>query len=259
VKENSSTGVVVGTLTAADPNSGDSHTFALVNNAGGRFAISGNQLVVAAGANLNYEASTSHTVVVQATDADGLSYQESLVINVTNVNELVSFDVQRGAAQRSYIRYLDLLFESAEGLSQLVTEGRIKLTRATLAGASPVNVSLAGKFVVVGNRVTVNFGASGIGGNRNSTTGNGYYSLSVDADRNGSQETKRSFYRLLGDTNGDRTVNTTDLNNVRAALGRRGTNLNQDVNGDGVVNNTDRDLVSKQRGKSLASGLPLDD
>jgi parallel beta-helix repeat protein len=259
VKENSAAGVVAGSVSAVDPDSGDTHTFALVDNAGGRFAMSGNQIVVAAGANLNYEAATSHTVVVRATDSGGLSYDESLVINVTNANELVSFDVQRGAAQRSYIRYLDMVFESAEGLSQLVSEGRFKLTRSTVAGNSPVNVSLAGKLTVVGNRVTVNFGSNGIGGNRNSTIGNGHYRLTVDADRNGTQETQRSFYRLLGDTNGDRTVNTADVNNILAFMGRRGSNLDQDVNGDGVVNSTDRTLARGQLGKTVAAHLPIDD
>ena len=102
-------------------------------------------------------------------------------------------------------------------------------------------------------------GSQGIGGNRNSTTGNGHYRMTVDADRNGTPETARHFYRLLGDTNGDRTVNSTDQSNVQAAQGRTGKNLNADVNGDGVVNSTDRDLVRKQLGKSLASHLPLDD
>jgi parallel beta-helix repeat protein len=259
VTENSSGGVVLGSLSAVDPNSGDTHSFTLVDSAGGRFAISGNQVVVAAGANLDYEAANSHTIVVRATDSGGLSLDKTFIINVGNLNELVSFDVQRGTAQRSYIRYIDLVFESSTGLTQLVNEGRFKLTRSNLSGVSPVNVSLAGKLKIVGNRVTVDFGTNGIGGNRNSTTGNGYYRLSVDADRNGSQETQRSFYRLLGDTNGDRTVNAADQSNVTAAFGRTGKNLNADVNGDGKVNSTDRDLVRKQLGKSLAANLPLDD
>jgi hypothetical protein len=259
VNENSAAGTVVGTLLAADPDSGDTHTFTLLDSAGGRFAIQNGKLVVAAGAPLNFEAASSYAVTVRATDSGGLSLDEMLTIQVTNVNELVSFDVQRGSIQRSYIRYIDMLFESADGLTQLVAEGRFGLTRAGLFGNSPVNVSLAGKLKVVGNRVTIDFGAQGIGGSRNSTAGNGYYRLSIDADRNGTRETERTFYRLLGDTNGDRTVNSVDVNNIRVALGRKGTNLNQDINGDGVVNSTDRDLARKQLGKSLASTLPLND
>ena len=259
VKENSAAGVVIGALSASDPNVGDSHVFVLLDNAGGRFALSGNQIVVAAGASLNYEWATSHSIVVRATDAGGLSYDKTLAIGVQNVNELVSFDVQRGAAQRSFIRYVDLVFESAAGLSQLISEGRFALSRSNLGGTTPVNVSLSGKLKLNGNRVTVDFGTNGIGGNRNSATGNGYYRLNVDTDRDGAKETQRSFYRLLGDTNGDRTVNSTDVNNVNRDQGRRGSNLRSDVNGDGVVNSTDKTLVRGQLGRTLAWHLALDD
>ena len=131
--------------------------------------------------------------------------------------------------------------------------------RHSLTGTNGVNVSLAGKLKVVGNHVTVNFGASGIGGHRSSSVGDGYYRISVDTDRDGSYETLKSFYRLLGDTNGDRTVNSSDQDTVQANLKRRGTNLNPDVNGDGVVNTTDRDIVRRQIGRSIAMNLTLDD
>ncbi len=172
---------------------------------------------------------------------------------------LIGFDVQRGAAQRLSIRYLDLVLESGAGLTQLIAEGRVRLTRFGLGGLSPVNVPLAGKLTVVGNRIVIDFGAQGIGGNRNTTAGNWYYRLSVDTDRNGSFESLRHFYRLLGDTNGDRTVNAIDRNVVNANLGRRGANLNADVNRNGVVNSTDQYLVRQNVGRVLASSLPLDD
>ncbi|NJO64561.1 MAG: hypothetical protein HC836_42400 [Richelia sp. RM2_1_2] len=40
-------GIVVGNLTTADPDADNSHTYTLVDDAGGRFAISGNKIVVA--------------------------------------------------------------------------------------------------------------------------------------------------------------------------------------------------------------------
>ena len=64
---------------------------------------------------------------------------------------------------------------------------------------------------------------------------------------------------LLGDTNGDRVVNSLDENNVVQALGTSGTNLNADVDGDGRVDSTDRKIVRRQLGNFLAAGLPLDD
>lgn len=257
VIENAVVGTLVGTVSAIDPNAGDSHSFVLVNDAGGRFTISGNRIVVAGP--LDFETATSHAIVVRATDSGGLVIDKAMAISVQNQNELIGFDVQRGAAQRSSIRYLDLVFESGAGLTQLIAEGRVRLTRFGLGGLSPVNVPLAGKLTVVGNRIVIDFGAQGIGGNCNTTAGNGYYRLSVDTDRNGSFESFRHFYRLLGDTNGDRTVNAVDRNVVNANLGRRGANLNADVNGDGVVNSTDQYLVRQNVGRVLASSLPLDD
>ena len=257
IKETAAAGSVVGTLSVADPDAGDTHTLLLVNDAGGRFALSGNQLALAGP--INYEAATSHSIVVRATDAGGLSFDKTLVVGVTNVNELVRIDVQKGAVQRSYVRYVDLIFESSAGLSQLISEGRINLTRFTLAGASPVNVARAGKLKVSGNRIIADFGTNGIGGNRNTATGNGYYRFGVDADRNGTKETQKHFYRLFGDTNGDRTVNATDQANVNADRGKTGSNLRSDLNGDGFVNATDLTYVKAQLGRTLWSALPLDD
>jgi hypothetical protein len=176
------------------------------------------------------------------------------------VNDVVDFDVQRGAAQRSYLRYLDVTFECDAALDQLVSEGRVKLNRFALDGSgSGTAVSLGGKLQLIDNRLQIDFGDGGIGGKRNSASGDGYYQLAIDADHNGTLETVRSFYRLLGDTNGDRVVDSLDRQAVDAAFGQTGINLNADVNGDGVVNRRDRTLVNGQLGRRLAAGLLLDD
>ena len=85
VNESAAAGVIVGNLAAIDPDAGGTATFTLLDNAGGRFAISGNQLVVAGG--LNYEANASHNITVHVTDNGGLSYDKTFSIAVNNVNE----------------------------------------------------------------------------------------------------------------------------------------------------------------------------
>src|SRR5262249_32678404 len=85
VVENAANGTVIGTLSAVDPDAGDSATFSLLDDAGGRFTVVGNQLVVANGTLLDFEAATSHTVTVQATDAGGLSFSEAMTISLQNV------------------------------------------------------------------------------------------------------------------------------------------------------------------------------
>ncbi len=85
VAENSAIGAVVGALSATDPDAGDSLSYTLLDNAGGRFAISGSNLVVAGA--LDYEAATSHAVTVRVTDSAGHTFDEVLTVNVGNVNE----------------------------------------------------------------------------------------------------------------------------------------------------------------------------
>jgi Ca2+-binding RTX toxin-like protein len=84
VYENAATGVVVGTVSATDPDAGDTLTYALLDDAGGRFAIdpTTGAITVADGSLLDYETADQHSVVVQVTDADGLSDTETFSIGV---------------------------------------------------------------------------------------------------------------------------------------------------------------------------------
>lgn len=80
-------GQPVGTLSTVDPDAGDTLTYSLTNNADGRFAIQGDQIVIADATKLDFEAATSHNVTVQVTDAGGNTYSESFTITVTPANE----------------------------------------------------------------------------------------------------------------------------------------------------------------------------
>ena len=83
VAENSPNGTIVGALSAIDPDAGDTATFTLTDDAGGLFAISGGNLVVAGA--LNYEAATSHSVTVRVTDGASNTYDKTFSIGVTDV------------------------------------------------------------------------------------------------------------------------------------------------------------------------------
>lgn len=84
--ENSAQGTVIGTLSVTDPDVGDSVTFTLIDDAGGRFQVSGSSLQAGAVAT-DYETSTSHNITVRATDAAGATYSEVFAITVTDVEE----------------------------------------------------------------------------------------------------------------------------------------------------------------------------
>ena len=81
------------TASSSDPN-GPPVTFSLTNDAGGRFAIdaSTGTLTVANAALLNFEAATSHSITVQASDGAGGSSAQSFTINVLNVAPVSTAD-----------------------------------------------------------------------------------------------------------------------------------------------------------------------
>jgi len=259
VPEHASDGAVIGLLSAADRDPRDTHDFALLDDADGRFQIAGHNLVVGDGSRLDYQADTSHTIRLQATDSGGQTYDEEFVIYVTPRITLAAMDVQRGAAQRSYLRYVDLVFASDLGLADLAGGGRVRLMRFGLNGSSGTSVSLHNVLQVDGDRLILDFGPQGIGGNASSTSGDGYYQIGLDLDGNGSFETTRSFYRLLGDVNGDRTVNSRDLDMIRAAYGQSGSGLQTDVNASGTVDRADWSAAYRNRGKRLGTQLQVDD
>ena len=89
VDENSSNGTVVGTAAGSDADSGDTLTYALTDDAGGRFAIDAatGEITVADGSALDHEAAASHDVTVRVTDAAGATYDETFSIAVGDVNE----------------------------------------------------------------------------------------------------------------------------------------------------------------------------
>ncbi len=87
VPENSAAGTVISAIVTHDSDAGDTLSLTLTDSAGGRFAISGNDLVVGGGAPLDFEVATSHTVTIRATDSGGLFIERSFDVTVENVPE----------------------------------------------------------------------------------------------------------------------------------------------------------------------------
>jgi hypothetical protein len=92
IAENSAVGGIVGTVTAGDPDFGQSVTFTITNgNTGGAFAINPTtgKITIASASALNFEINPVFTLTVQASD-NGAPVQSGtglITINLTNVNE----------------------------------------------------------------------------------------------------------------------------------------------------------------------------
>ena len=86
IDENSPVGTFISTLTTTDPDIGDTHTYALGNEANANaFLISNDSLLV--NQLFNFEADPSYTFTLTTTDLDGLSRMRQLTITIENVNE----------------------------------------------------------------------------------------------------------------------------------------------------------------------------
>jgi hypothetical protein len=174
---------------------------------------------------------------------------------------LGAIDVHNGAGQRSYVRFLDLMFSSSTGLNALANTNRIRVERFGIDAVSvtPGTGALVSGFTVnqSGNRLKLDFGPNGLGGLRQA--GNGFYRVLVDLDGNGdftdASDGAMEFHRLFGDADGNGIVDIADTNLVTSQLGRTGTNLDGDLDGNGFVNSTDRLFTVQQRGKKLLEPL----
>lgn len=96
VAENQVINTSVGTLSSTDANEANSFEYSLVGGDTGSFNISGSSL--RASASFDYETKSSYSVRVRSTDQGGLYYEETLPINVTNVNEAPTITSNGGGA-----------------------------------------------------------------------------------------------------------------------------------------------------------------
>lgn len=89
VLENLPIDTVVGSLSTTDQDTGDTFSYSLVSGLGdannASFYISGNQLLTSAVFDL--ETKSSYSIRIRTIDLGGLSYEESFIITITNVNE----------------------------------------------------------------------------------------------------------------------------------------------------------------------------
>uniref|UniRef100_UPI003FCF7267 cadherin-like domain-containing protein n=1 Tax=Tistrella mobilis TaxID=171437 RepID=UPI003FCF7267 len=93
VAENAA-GAVIGTVTGADPDDGDTLTFTVDDD---RFEIVDGSLKLKDGISLDHEMEASVDLVITATDGDGLTATRSVTITVTDVNEAPAQPVLSGS------------------------------------------------------------------------------------------------------------------------------------------------------------------
>ncbi len=184
--------------------------------------------------------------------------------------EVTGLTVEYGAAERSYIRYLDVNFNESDGQSngQLTSLAgsvadspatSVQLIKYNLQGASGAAVALTGVTAsVIDHAIELDFGPKGLGGNPITTAGDGYYELDVTT---GGTTYKHEFYRLMGDVNGDGIVDNNDASAITSEFTLASPSgfapLSADVNVDGTVTQLDATFMTRAKGDKVNPKLKL--
>jgi len=228
------------------------NTFSVSGADASVFEVVGGQLRLKAGTLLNYATKPTYSVTVNVDDTTVGGTPDASVNYTLNLQAFAV--VQNGSVGRSYVRHVSLNFDGTLGLAEAVASvgtanPRIRLFFGGTSGTQAVAKTLtAGMVSLVGNQVKLDFGVNGVGGDRNSTLGDGIYRLRVDLDGDGTAEITGTFFRLFGDVDGNGIVNDADIALVNAAQGASGLNLATDLNGDGFVNAFDLTNVKRRKG-----------
>ena len=183
VEENAGAGTMVGTLSAVDPNAGDSHTFAIVGGAADQFEIADGAIRVKAGCTLDYEAQSSYTLAIRTTDHRGLSFDSAVTVGLLDIKEWGGSgnDVLNGGAGADRLTGLagndtysvnsagDVIVEAANQGTDLV---KANIATYTL-GANVENLTFVGTGDFTGTGNNLNNALTGGAGNDTLTGGDG--------------------------------------------------------------------------------------
>ena len=188
VAENLASGTTVGTLSATDPDAGNTFTYTMAGGIGSTdnasFNLVGSTLTT--NASFDFEAKNSYAIRVRSTDGGGLWTEKAFTVSVTNVNEQPT-DI---ALSNSSV---------AENLASGTTVGTLSTTDPdtgntfTYAMASGTGSADNGRFNLVGNTLTTN--ASFDFETKNS------YSIRVRATDQGGLWTEKAFTVSVANVN----------------------------------------------------------
>ncbi len=138
VAENSNNGTAVGRVSASDVD-GDTLTYSLTDDAGGRFEIDSRtgQISVLDSAGLNYEDSNSHSITVQVSDGE-LTDTRTYTVNLTDVNDAPEVDsgITATAVEDTVVFTVDLLEHASDEDGDTLNVANFTMDSGDVSGVS---------------------------------------------------------------------------------------------------------------------------
>lgn len=87
VEENAPGGTLLATLDAIDPDTGDTHSYEVLDHYADGIEVRGNQLFLKDGVDIDYEEGAEHAIPIKVTDSAGNSHVETVTATIKDVNE----------------------------------------------------------------------------------------------------------------------------------------------------------------------------
>ena len=149
IQEQADPGTLIGTFTTDDLDADDTHTYELIQDASGAFAISGDALLVAPGGVLDFEAGAMRPITVRSTDRDGRHFDKEIAISIGDVREVVNLNDSGPGSLRQTLADAapgeTILF--ANGLTgQIILFATLTINKAvTLRGPLDRSIALDGR------------------------------------------------------------------------------------------------------------------
>ena len=215
IPENSTAGTIAGQLINSDPDliapNSDTESFDILGGSGaGIFEIDADGVVrLSAGSGLDYWVKSNYSLFVQVTDGRGATDLALVEIDIINVTEIESTTINDGNSSRSNVESIEVQFDHVVALENDAFEieassGEIFnpiISLQTVDGRTLAKLTFAGEYAEQSGSII-----------------DGEYSLRLrkekvipDSAVTLQDDFVDQFYRLFGDTDGDRDVDRLDL------------------------------------------------
>ncbi|MDB4623711.1 Ig-like domain-containing protein, partial [bacterium] len=219
------------------------------------FEIDGDSLKLKSGVEIDYETKPQYSIRVEVSDGE-LAFDKSLTIDVVDLLEMDALVFDSGSGQMSSIREISVSFpelvtidSDAFSFTHRGSGNNVgyNMSQSDASGKTVVTFSFAGAGVTHGSLDDGNYQMSIDGGKVQSNASGAF--LDGDSDGTGGgtltfgDQESDGFFRLFGDSDGDRDVDNVDLvrflNTYRESSESSDYNESMDFDLDGDVDNVD--------------------
>ena len=219
------------------------------------FEIDGDSLKLKSGVEIDYETKPQYSIRVEVSDGE-LAFDKSLTIDVVDLLEMDALSFDSGSGQMSSIREISVSFpelvtidSDAFSFTHRGSGNNVgyNMSQSDASGKTVVTFSFAGAGVTHGSLDDGNYQMSIDGGKVQSNASGAF--LDGDSDGTGGgtltfgDQESDGFFRLFGDSDGDRDVDNVDLarflNTYRESSESSDYNESMDFDLDGDVDNVD--------------------